>query len=192
LRTDVVQLGGLRNFVARFDIPFVAADSGRRKEEGLGDLYGQFLLTPYRKDNFYLAVGSGLTLPTASHDMLGGGKWQVVPTVAPIWRFQDPKALFVVKIQDFISFAGQDDRANIHYMTVTPVLAMPIAEQWWVAVDTEAKVNWEKDNTWSFKSGLIILRMWSKSFGISLKPEIPWGANREGDWNLKTSFFWNY
>ena len=77
-------------------------------------------------------------------------------------------------------------------MTVTPVLAMKHDEKWWAAVDTEAKVNWEKDNTWSFKSGLIILRMWTKRFGTSFKPEIPWGANREGDWNLKVSFFWNY
>jgi len=36
------------------------------------------------------------------------------------------------------------------------------------------------------------MRMWTNSFGTWIKPEIPWGSNREGDWTVKTSFFWNY
>jgi hypothetical protein len=192
LRTDVIKLGGLRNLILRFDIPFVAADLGKDRNYGLGDLYGQFLLFPYMKDNFFFGVGSGLTAPSATEDSLGGGKWQISPLAIPGVRFKDPRGIFFVKIQDYVSFAGQNDRADIHYMTLTPVLLMKLSERWWVGVDTEAKVNWEQDNKWSYKSGVFILRMWTKSFGTWIKPEIPWGTNREGDWNLKASFFWNY
>jgi hypothetical protein len=192
LRTDIVKLGGLRNFIARFDMPVIAADLGNGRDSGLGDLYGQLLLVPYQKDNFSLGIGSGLTIPTASHDTLGGGKWIVSPVVVPTWRFQDRRVLSFVKVQDYISFAGQEDRADIHYLTVTPLLAMKLSERWWVGADTEAKVNWARDNQRSYKSGVVLLRMWAKGFGTWIKPEIPWGPNREGDFTIKCSFFWNY
>ena len=97
LRTDVIKLGGLRNLILRFDIPFVAADLGKNRDYGLGDLYGQFLLFPYMKDNFFFGVGSGLTAPSSTEDSLGGGKWQISPLVIPGWRFKEPKGLFSLK-----------------------------------------------------------------------------------------------
>ena len=192
LRTDVIRLGGLRNFLVRFDVPFVSTEVGQLRDNGLGDLYGQLLLIPYTKDGFFFAVGSGITAPSATENSLGGGKWQVAPLTIPGLRFKDPRGLFFVKIQDYVSFAGQDDRADIHYMTVQPALVMKLHDKWWAGVDTEAKINWEQDNHWSYKSGVYILRMWTKNFGTWVKPEIPWGPNQEGDWTLKASFFWNY
>jgi hypothetical protein len=192
LRTDVIKLGGLRNFLLRFDVPFVSADLGQGTDHGLGDIYGQALLIPYGTEKFFFAIGSGLTAPSATENSLGAGKWQVAPLAIPGWWFKDPKGLFFVKIQDFVSFAGQSDRADIHYMTAQPFLVVKLSDKWWAGADTEAKVNWERDNQWSYKSGVIILRMLTKSFGTWVKPEIPWGPNREGDWNLKASFFWNY
>jgi hypothetical protein len=192
LRTDVIKLGGLRNFLLRFDVPFVSSDLGRGTDHGLGDLYGQALLIPYGSENFFFAVGSGITAPSATENSLGTGKWQVAPLAIPGWWFKEPKTLFFVKVQDYISFAGQSDRADIHYMTVQPFVAVKLSDRWWVGADTEVKINWERDNQESCKSGVILLRMWTKSFGTWVKPEIPWGPNREGDWNLKASFFWNY
>jgi len=64
LRTDVIKLGGLRNFLLRFDVPFVSSDLGRGTDHGLGDLYGQALLIPYGSESFFFAVGSGLTAPS--------------------------------------------------------------------------------------------------------------------------------
>jgi hypothetical protein len=192
LRTDIIKLGGLRNLLLRFDVPFMSTEVGQVRENGLGDLYGQLLLIPYTKDGFFFAVGSGLTAPSATENSLGAGKWQVAPLAIPGLRFKDPRGLLFFKIQDYVSFAGQDDRADIHYMTVQPALVMKLHDKWWAGADSEVKVNWEQDNHRSYKSGVYILRMWTKSFGTWVKPEIPWGPNREGDWTLKTSFFWNY
>jgi hypothetical protein len=194
LRTDIIRLGGLRNFILRFDLPFVSFDPGQGGDahHGLGDLYGQALLVPYATSRFFLSVGSGLTLPTASQDSLGAGKWQVSPLIIPGWRFQDPRGLFFVKIQDFVSVAGKSDRADIHYMTIMPLLAVKVGAGWWAGADTEAKIDWERGERKSYKSGVLLLRMWTRNFGTWVKPELPWGPHREGDWNLKASFFWNY
>jgi len=192
LRTDVIKLSKLRNLLLRVDLPVVSADVGQGTEHGLGDIYGQFLLIPYTKHNFFLAAGSGIILPTATEKILGNDKWQIAPMVIPGLRFRDPRGIFFVKIQDFVSFAGQSDRSDIHYMTLTPLFLMKVHDRWWAGVDTEAKINWQKDNESSFKTGFFLLRMWTKGFGTWVKPEIPWGPNREADWAIKVSLFWHY
>ena len=189
LRTDVVKLGGLRNFLLRFDVPLMAVDLGMGTDYGLGDLYGQLLLVPYRRDNFFSLSG-----PASQPPPLRKTPWEVENGRYLRWPFpfggsRTREAFFFVKVQDYISFAGKEDRADIHYMTVTPFLAMKIGERWWVGADTEAKFNWEQDNLRSYKSGVIILRRWTKGFGTWIKPEIPWGPNREGDFTIKCFVF---
>ena len=69
-----------------------------------------------------LAVGSGLAFqfPTATDDLLGSGKWQVAPTVIPVWMLRRPQGLFFTKVQNYVSVAGDDDRRDINYLTVAP------------------------------------------------------------------------
>ena len=167
----------------------MSSDLGRGTGHGLGDICGQALLIPYGSEHFLFAVGPGLTAPSATENSPDGGTCQVPPLAIPGWWFKKPKTLFFVKVQDSISFAGQSDRADMHAMTVQSFIVTKLSDRWWVGADTEAKVNGERDNERSCKSGVILLSMWSKSFGTWVEPEIPWGANREGDWNLKASFF---
>lgn len=192
LRSDIIKLGGLRNFLLRFDVPIVSADLGQGSQTGIGDIYSQLLLIPYASKKFFLAAGSGITAPSATESSLGTGKWQFDPLAIPGWWLGERRALFFIKVQDFISFAGQSDRDNVHYMTVNPFFIAKLSEKWWVGADTEAKFNWEQDNRKSYKSGVLLLRMWTDTFGTWIKPEIPWGPNREGDWTIKASCFWNY
>ncbi len=189
-RTDVIKVA--KNMILRFDVPLMGTNVGKGTDYGLGDIYGQAVYFPYRSDGFFFGIGSGLTVPSATENTLGTGKWQVSPLAAPGWWFKDPRALFFIKVQDYVSFAGQSDRADIHYMTVTPTYIVRLSSKWWVGADTEGKANWENSDKWSFKSGVYILRLWTRSFGTWVKPEIPWGPNREGDFNIKVSFFVNY
>ena len=61
LRTDVIKLGGLQNFLLGFDVFFVSPDLERGTGHGLDDLYGHVLLIPYAEERFFFTVGSGLT-----------------------------------------------------------------------------------------------------------------------------------
>ncbi len=189
-RTDVIKVAD--NLILRFDVPLMGTNVGKGTDYGLGDIYGQALYFPYRSDRGFFGIGSGLTAPSSTENTLGTGKWQVSPLVAPGWWFKDPRALFFVKVQDYISFAGQSDRADIHNMTVTPTYLVRLSSKWWIGADTEGKVNWEDSDRWSFKSGVFIMRLWTRTYGTWIKPEIPWGPNREGDFNIKASFFVNY
>jgi len=176
--------GNSRGFLLRADLPVVTYNNGNESTSGLGDLYAQSLVIPKFSKLFTIAWGTGVVLPTATNS-LGGGKWQLAPAVAPVRFFGRLSGFAFVKFQDYISVAGDNDRPDIHYFLVSPTLLHRLAKSWWFVVDSESRTDWKRDNTTSYKSGLLIGKMFSPRFGTSAKVEIPWGPRRAGDWTLK-------
>lgn len=191
LRKDVVLLQGRRfaprGLLTRADFSFGATHDGAATHAGLGDLYGQVLFVPHSSGRFALAAGSGLIFPTATHRTLGSGKWQAAPMVAPVWYLPPGKGFSFVKIQDVISFAGSGGRADIHHLLVTPALLFRPSRRWWVLGDLETKINWENQNRADFRAGLQVGRVVGGKLGFTVKPEIPFGGTRQGDWKLQLS-----
>jgi hypothetical protein len=90
-----------------------------------------------------------------------------------------------MKFQDYYSFAGSSSRPDIHYFQFTPTLLYRIDRKNWIMIDTEMKTNWLQDNRTVFRSGIQLGRMFNRKVGFWIKPEIPWGNNRDLDWVLK-------
>jgi hypothetical protein len=193
LRSDKLILknnrwGGKRGIILRFDLPFVIAGQGDTTG-GLGDLYAQFVYIPYLTRKFAFAAGSGLFLPTATDQRLGTGKWTAAPIVAPVWFFPK-KGFFFIKLQDNISFAGDDHRSEVHFFSTNPVLVWKLRTPWWIQVDSEVKTNLENSGHTGFNSGFLVGRMFGRHLGVWAKPEVSWGHYRDGDFTVKTSMFW--
>lgn len=178
-----------RRVILRFDLPFVTVHAGGEEHSGLGDLYAQALFARPFGRSFVLATGSGMFLPTASQDSLGTGKWSVAPVVLPFWSLPDRKGFFFVKLQDIVSFAGDEDRADVHALLTTPTLCWRFSRRSWVLVDTEAQTDWEHDARTSYRSGVQIGRAFKHKIGAWIKPEIPWGPHQLGDWTVKLTFY---
>jgi hypothetical protein len=187
---DRGHLGGKVGILTRFEIPFATAHSSGVTHAGLGDVYGQFLHVPFLTRRFALAAGSGLVFPTATYRTLGSGKWTVAPLVAPVWFFPQRKGYFFVKFQNFVSFAGPHGRSDINQLLITPTLLYRVTKRWWIVADTESKIDWERDRQTSFVSGFQVGYMFRRGLGVWVKPEVPWGENRQGDWNLKFTLLW--
>lgn len=192
LRTDKLILknnrwGGRRGIILRFDLPIVVSGQGETTA-GLGDLYAQFVYLPYLTRKFAFATGSGLYFPTATDQRLGTGKWTIAPVVAPVWFIQR-KGFFLVKLQDYVSVAGDDRRRDLHYFSTNPVLVWKLKKPWWIQVDGEAKTNFENSGRTGFKLGFLLGRMFGQ-LGVWIKPEVPFGPYRDGDFALKSSVFW--
>ena len=185
------RLGGKAGILTRFDLPVAVAEVGGTTHAGLGDLYAQALYLPWLTPHTAVALGSGITIPTATHRTLGGGKWVVAPLLAPVWFFPERKGFFFVKLHQFVSFAGPSDRRDFNYLLSTPTLVYRFRPRWWVGMDTEVKTDWEQDNHVSFRSGLEIGHVVTPRLALAVKLEVPWGAHREaapsvpGDWALK-------
>jgi hypothetical protein len=180
-------LGGKRGWLTRFDLPFVVSHGQGETQGGLGDLYAQVLYIPHLTRRFALATGTGFSFPTATDRLLGTGKWAVAPAVAPVWFFE--RGFFYVRLQDFISVAGDESRPDLHYLTTTPTLVWRIKKKWWIQLETEAKTNFENSGNTGFKSGFLVGRMVKGRLGVWVRPEVYWGRYREGDFVIKTSIF---
>ena len=150
-RRPGVDLGTLR-----FDLPVGTAHLQGKEVTGLGDLYFQAINFRDLSRRFSLGSGLAFQLPTATEDQLGAGKWQVAPTLFPLLKLPARRALFFTRIQDFVSVAGDDDRRDVHYLTITPTLIKILNRRRAVLFDTEAVVDWERDGELSWKSGFLV------------------------------------
>ena len=179
------RLGGKVGLLTRFDLPVVAAGVDRQTQVGLGDLYAQVTYVPWLTRRFALAMGAGVTFPTATDSTLGLGKWQFAPIVAPIWFFPKGKGFVLLRLHEHVSFAGDTTRPAVNYLETVQTVMYNFKKGWWVLFDTQARTDWQGEHGVSFRSGVELGHVVVKRMGLSVKPEIPWGANRRGDWTVK-------
>jgi len=121
--------------------------------------------------------------------VLGTGKWVLAPATAPVWFF-GRRGMFFVKFQDFVSIGGNADRPDINFLLITPTFIHKGIGRWWVLADSEMKTNWKREARTGVKTGVQVGRGVSARFGIWVKPEVWWGPNRDGRWNLKFGLVW--
>jgi hypothetical protein len=179
---------GKRGILTRVDIPFVLAHRADGTSPGLGDIYAQALLLPYFKGKFVFAAGSGVSLPTATNRRQGTGKLTIAPAAAPVW-FIPKRGFFLVKVQDYFSVAGANDRPDLHYMTVTPLLVWRLkGKPYWVQLDAETQTNWNARAHTGYKTGFLFGRM-TKKRGMWIKVEVGIGPDRVQSLAIKTSVF---
>ena len=174
-----------KGIILRWDVPLATTHFQGRTETGLGDIYFQSLLFPHLRKRLVVAAGSGFLVPTATDSLIGQGKWQAAPMIAAISFFPKARGYFLVKLQDFFSFAGNGTRLDIHYLLTTPTLLWRTSRKNWILVDAESKTDWERDGRTSLRAGVQLGRMFNPKVGFWIKPEFPFGRNREGDWTLK-------
>jgi len=179
---------GPKGVLTRIDIPLVIAHRTNGTSAGLGDIYGQVLLLPYSKGRFVFATGSGVFLPTATNRRLGTGKLIIAPVVAPLW-YIPKRGFLLVKAQDYFSVAGSNDRPELHYMTITPLLVWRLKnKRYWTQLDGETQTDWNRSGHTGYKTGFLLGRM-TRGRGVWIKVEVGMGAYRVQTLSLKTSIF---
>jgi len=183
-------LPGKRGVVLRFEVPVAYTDAGDAlQQSGLGDAYAQVLSIPYFTRTFAFFAGTGLKIPTATDRLLGTGKWIIAPAAGPIW-FLHGRGLFFVKFQNLTSIAGDSTRPDVNTLLITPTFIQTVKRRWWILADSETSTNWQRDGRTGLKSGVQFGRISFANFGLWAKPELYWGPNRDGRWNLKFGLVW--
>jgi hypothetical protein len=184
--------GGKVGILTRFDLPFVTAQIGSSTHAGLGDLYGQVTHVPFLTPQFGLFWGGGLSIPSATYKTLGSGKWEVAPLGGPVYFFGRRRGLAFIKIQEFISFAGDSTRPDIRYLLVTPLVMWHFSRMTWMEFQEESHTDQLSSNSTWYKGGVKLGHMFNRKFGAWVMPEVLWGGSRPGNFNLKFSLVWNH
>jgi hypothetical protein len=182
-------LPGRRGVIMRFEMPIAQADTDSSTEAGLGDAYAQLLVAPYFTRKFAFVIGSGLGLPTATDELLGSGRWVASPLAGPVWFFQG-RGMFLVRVQNSTTMGSDAERRGFNLLIVAPTFIHSVGNRFWLLADTETRTDWRRDERTSVKSGVQVGRAIAGRIGIWAKPEVWWGPNQDGLWNLKFGIVW--
>ena len=140
----------------RFDMPLVLTDRpgpdnpAGDDEFGAGDFLSQLFFiapSPDRAKRFRLGAGAQFIWPTASRDETGSGMYQVAPSVFGIYYTPEISGgSFVgLLLRDYVSYAGDKDRRDIHELSVQPVINVNLPRGWYLASFSDIRINWKDD-----------------------------------------------
>lgn len=189
---------GKHEWISRITLPLVAtADLGDPigREYGLGDTVGFALdLFPVDKHGSNIGVGPALTLPTATSDFLGEGKFQAGPALAYV-NTATPGiqwGLFGYQQWSFASSGGDSGRPEVSKLFFQPVFTWHFAKGWYVASgDILWSIDWNDNAKWSIPLGVRlghVTKFGRQPVNIFVEPFYDISGNNSGnEWGVKLS-----
>jgi hypothetical protein len=108
---------------------------------GLGDTNYSLYLSPVKVNKYIWGVGPSLTMPTATDDQLGSGKWSTglsaVVLTQPGWGSVG------ILGRQLWSFAGDSDRAEVNQFLLEPFVNYNLENGWYLVTDMVMTANWD-------------------------------------------------
>jgi hypothetical protein len=146
-----ITLNAQWNLISRTILPLVAQDdiAGQSgSQSGIGDVLQSLFFSPKEPTSGGLIWGAGpvLLLPTASDDLLGGGKWGLGPTAVVLT--QRGQWTIGALGNHIWSVGGDSSRADISSTFLQPFLTYTTKSATTFGLNTESTYNW-KSSQWS-------------------------------------------
>jgi len=129
--------------------PIYTEESGSKT--GFGDILFTAFYTPQSK-GFIWGIGPAISFPTGGDDF-GSGKWAAGPALVVLAMPGRWVAGFV--INNVWSFAGDEDRADVNFMTIQPFINYNFPE-FYLTYSPIWSANWEAEsgNQWTIPLGM--------------------------------------
>jgi len=127
-------------------------------QSGIGDVTESLFFSPkaLTENGWTWGAGPVFLLPTASDDLLGGGKWGIGPTAVALK--QEKGWTYGALANHVWSVAGDDDRADISSTFLQPFLAYTTPRHTTYTINTESTYNWEIEE-WSVPINLMATQL---------------------------------
>jgi len=140
------------NLIARLIVPYIGQPAlvpGGEPTSGLGDILFSAFFSPARPKRFIWGVGPVLQMPSTSDPFLGSEKWAFGPT--GLILKQRGGWTYGMLANHVVSFAGDDDRADVNQTFLQPFLSYTTKTAYTFSVNTESSANWEasEGNEWT-------------------------------------------
>ena len=165
----------------RFDVPFIYSDvpsldnPNGDYEFGFGDTLTQALFISPPQGRFAYGIGAQMIWPTATEDQMGTGKYQFAPTIGAIYYPESlPKGSFyAIVVRDFFDIGGKDDRADIHQLSIQPLLNYSLPKNAFATFGPDIRINWEQDNDLFIPFNIALGKMLKKNVVGSIEFNAP-------------------
>lgn len=139
-------------------VPGLAANPGSPQKDfddtfGLGDINYTGFLSPKKSEGLIWGIGPSISVPTATDDVLGSGKWSLGPSAVGL-MIKKPW-LGGVLARQLWSFAGDSDRGDVNQTLIQPFLNYNMANGWYLATSPVYLANWsaKSDQRWTVPLG---------------------------------------
>jgi hypothetical protein len=76
-------------------------------------------------------------------------------------------------LRDYFDYAGDDDRADIHELSIQPLFNYNLPERWFLGINPDIRVNWEQDNQWFVPFNVTLGKLINKSTVMSVEFNTP-------------------
>ena len=108
---------------------------------GLGDINYSLFFSPVKYDKVIWGLGPSITVPTATDDQLGSGKWSTGPTLVLL----NPTKWGSMGVlgRQLWSFAGDSDRPKVSQFLFEPFVNYNLPDGWYLLSDLVLTANWD-------------------------------------------------
>jgi len=144
-------------------VPYPTATGGTDRETAFGDMILATVLSPKGTEPWIFGIGPTFIFPTASSDIIGQEKWQAGPAIGG--GYITDKFMIAALVQQWWSFAGDDDREDTSQMNVLPLIYRFFGGGWSVGYSGAIQADWKAP------SG----EQWTVPVGVSVSKVVMFG-----------------
>jgi len=178
----------------RIDLPVLHFDSkipGQRSESGIGDVVTSMTFVKMVSRRFIVGVVPRIDFPTASAAALGSGKYSFKPTVAGITPLA-PGLAFATALEYRVSFAGNQNRADIHEMSIKPLFLKSFLKGplkgYYANPQLEVIVDFENNNRTTVQAAVHMGKVLTKNVVVFWIPTVHLGGTKRESFKFEGGF----
>jgi len=127
-------------------------------------------------------IGPALIIPTATSEYLGAGKWSA--GLAAIYGTKAFGLSLGVLGQQFISFAGDSERADQNYMLFQPIITKIFKQGYFINFSPIMKFDWE-NSAYNIPVGVSIGKAFAKNLTMFMGAEYVVTGPGQGDFTIR-------
>lgn len=121
--------------------PAFPGDPDIEHSAGLSDLLHASFYTPNRSGNFVWGLGAMASIPTATDDSLGSGKWTAGPAFRLTYRTESWNVGLIAGQR--WSFAGSGNRADVNQLLMRGAINRQLPNDWFFVSAPLIVANWD-------------------------------------------------
>ena len=149
------------NIISRTIVPLINQSDYTNSdfnESGLGDILQSVWFSPSEPSSsgWVWGAGGAFLFPTASDDVLGGGKWGAGPTAVAL-KQSGPWTIGGLT-NHIWSYAGENDRNYVNSTFIQPFITYVTPTKTTLALNTESSFDW-RTTSWNIPINLMVSQM---------------------------------